>query len=369
MSSTATTIDESASAAAGALTERLLEGTLAVLETACVHLGSRLGLYRAIDRLGAPTSAELAAATSTDERYVREWLEQQAVARILEVDDPEAPANARRFRLPPGHAEALLDAVSPLYGAALPTLAVGCLRPLDALVDAFRSGSGVPYADYGEDTREGIAGMNRPMFHNDLGTAWLPAVPEVDRRLRAEPPARVADLACGVGWSTIAIARAYPLARVDGLDVDGASIARARENLAGADVGERVRFLHADGADPRLEGRYDLVTIFEALHDMARPVEVLRAARALLAADGCVVVADERVADRFTPDGDPTERLMYGFSVLHCLAVGREDEHSAATGTVIRAQTVREYALAAGFAEVETLPIENDFWRFYRLRP
>jgi SAM-dependent methyltransferase len=353
---------------AGALVERVFDGMLALLEIGCMHVGTRLGLYTALRRLGAPTSAELAAATGTDERYVREWLEQQAVARILTVDDPAAPAGERRFSLPDAHATVLTDPLDPLYAGAFPAISIGSLRPLDALLDAFRTGAGVPYADYGADMREGIAGMNRPMFHNELA-GWLAQVPDVDARLRAQPPARVADVACGSGWSTLALARAYPLAGVDGLDVDTASIAQARANLAGTDVGDRVRFLQGDAADPALEGRYDLVTIFEALHDMARPVEALRAARGLLADGGSIVVADERVADAFTPDGDPTERLMYGFSVLHCLAVGREDEHSAATGTVMRAETVRRYAAEAGLARTEVLPIENDFWRFYRLRP
>ena len=354
--------------AAGALAERVLEGMLATLEVACIHIGARLGLYRALQELDGATSPTLAAATGTDERYVREWLEQQAVAGVISVDDPAAPAAERRFRLPAGHDEALLDPVSPYYAAALATLAVGGLAPIDRLIAAFRTGEGVPYADYGVDTREGIAAMNRPMFHNLLGTEWLPAIPDVDARLRAEPPARVADLACGLGWSSIAIARAYPNVRVDGLDSDVASIERARENLAGTEVADRVTFTARDAAAPAGEqGAYDVVTIFEALHDMSEPVAALAAARALLVAGGSVVVADERVADHFRPDGDPTERLMYGFSVLHCLAVGREHEGSAATGTVIRAETVRRYATAAGFARVEVLPIENDFWRFYRL--
>jgi hypothetical protein len=111
------------------------------------------------------------------------------------------------------------------------------------------------------------------------------------------------------------------------------------------------------------------VTVFEALHDMAHPVEALRAARRLLVPGGSVIVADERVADSFGAPADEAERLNYAFSVLHCLAVGREDDHSACTGTVIRAATVEEYARAAGFERFEVLPIENDFWRFYRLSP
>jgi SAM-dependent methyltransferase len=224
----------------------------------------------------------------------------------------------------------------------------------------------VPYPDFGPDTREGIAAFNRPMFVNQLAQEWLPAVPEVHERLRSAP-SRIADIACGQGWSSVSLAAAYPLARVDGFDSDEASVAAARALAAERGLGDRVRAFVQDASDDGLDGEYDLVTIFEALHDMAHPVEALRSARRMLAPGGSVIVADERVADRFGAPADEIERLNYGFSVLHCLAVGREDDHSACTGTVMRADTVERYARDAGFAGFEVLPIEHDFWRFYRL--
>jgi hypothetical protein len=124
-----------------------------------------------------------------------------------------------------------------------------------------------------------------------------------------------------------------------------------------------------DASDPELSGRYDLVTIFEALHDMNHPVEALRAARVSLTENGCVIIADEKVAERFTPDGDELERFNYGWSVLHCLAVGLLDPDSAGTGTMLRPDTLHHYAASAGFTRVDILHIEHDFWRFYRLRP
>ena len=124
-----------------------------------------------------------------------------------------------------------------------------------------------------------------------------------------------------------------------------------------------------DASGPGLEGGYDLVTIFEALHDMNHPVAALEAARAALAPGGCVVVGDERVAERFDAPGDEIERFNYGWSVLHCLPVGTTEEGAAGTGTVIRPDTVRAYAAEAGFARVDVLPVEHDFWRFYRLVP
>jgi len=166
-----------------------------------------------------------------------------------------------------------------------------------------------------------------------------------------------------------AIARAYPKARVDGSDLDVESIAAAQQNLAGTDVADRVAFHNRDAADPGLQGRYDVVYIHEALHDMSYPVDVLRACRGLLAEGGVVIVADERVPDEFTASGDDVERLYYGFSIVHCLPVGMVGDGAVGTGTVMRAPTVRRYAEQAGFGAFEVLPIENDFYRFYWLAP
>jgi 2-polyprenyl-3-methyl-5-hydroxy-6-metoxy-1,4-benzoquinol methylase len=349
-----------------ALIDRLFQATLGTWDILAVYLGDRLGLYRAL--AGKPlTSAELAEATGTHERYVREWVEQQASSGILEVDEADAVAADRRYGLPPGHQEALLDESSLNYIAPIGKLVVACTQPLDALLDDFRSGDGIPYAEYGADLHEGQAAFTRPMFDALLGTEWLPAIPEVDARLKSDPPARVADVACGEGYSTLAIARAYPNAIVDGLDLDEASIAAARRHLEGSGVHDRVTFHLRDAADPELAGRYDLVYIHEALHDMSYPVRVLRACRGLLGEDGSVVIGDERVADKFTVPGDELERFYYGFSILHCLPVGMVGEGAAGTGTVMRSGTVRRYAEEAGFRMFEILPIENDFYRFYRL--
>jgi SAM-dependent methyltransferase len=245
----------------------------------------------------------------------------------------------------------------------------GCLRPLDAVMEAYRTGEGVPYADYGTDLHEGQARFTRPMFDQLLTQEWLPAVPEVHERLLADPPARVADVACGEGRSSLAIARGYPKVRVDGIDVDAASIAAAKEHLAADGVADRVEFHVRDAADKELAGSYDLVYIHEALHDMSYPVEVLSACRALLADGGRLIVADERVPDEFDPPGDEIERFYYGCSIFHCLPVGMVGEGAAGTGTVMRADTVRGYAEQAGLGRFEVLPIENDFYRFYLMAP
>jgi SAM-dependent methyltransferase len=351
------------------LVERLFGSALGAMDLLCVYLGDRLGMYRALADAGPSTSAELASETGVNERYAREWLEQQAMTGILEAVDPDASDAERRYTVPAGHDEVLLDGGSLNHMAPMAQLVVACALPIHAVLDAFRTGEGVPYADYGADLHEGQARFTQPLFDTLLATDWLPAVPTIHDRLDGDPPARVADLACGLGRSSIAIARAYPKVTVDGIDLDQASIARAQQLLPARGVEERVAFHCRDAADPELSGRYDLVTIFEALHDMSYPVDVLRTARGLLSDGGQVLIADERTAERFALDAGDVERLYYGFSVLHCLPVGMVGENAAGTGTVMRADTVRGYAEQAGFASCEVAPIENDFWRFYLLAP
>jgi 2-polyprenyl-3-methyl-5-hydroxy-6-metoxy-1,4-benzoquinol methylase len=352
----------SAAAARDALVERLFEGVLGMTDVYTVYMGDRLGLYEALAD-GKTAEAELAAATGTDQRYLREWLEQQAVTGLIEVDDASKPEHERRYRLPDGYAEVLVDRDDASYMAAFARMMAGLVRPLPRVIEAFRTGEGIPYADFEPDFLEGQGDMNRVQFINFLASDWMPGLPDVHRRLQAG--GRIADVACGTGWSTIALARAYPQAEVHGLDLDEASIELARANAA--QEGMKIPFEVRDAADPGLRGGYDLVTCFEAVHDMARPVESLRGMRSLLANSGVLLIADERVAEEFTAPGDEVERLMYGFSLFHCLAVGREEQPSAATGTAMRPDTLREYAEGAGFTRFEVLPIENDFWRFYRL--
>lgn len=349
-----------------ALIGRIFQSVLGAMDLFNLYLGDRLGLYRALAEGGPATSAELAARAGIAERYAREWLEQQAVGGILEVDDAANEASARRYSLPSGHDEVLLDQDSLSYLAYVARWLPSIGQATPALVEAFRTGGGVSWAAYGLDAREGQAEQNRPIFLNLLGSDWLPAIQDVHVRLQADPPARVADIGCGAGWSSIALAKAYPRAQVDGFDLDEPSIDLARTNAAEHGVADRLSFQVRDVSDPALAGQYDLVMGFEMLHDLSRPVEALRVMRGLLAEGGSVLIMDEKVAERFTAPGDDTERLYYGFSTLCCLPAGMAEQPSAATGTVMRPDTLREYAQAAGFRDVEVLPIEHEQFRFYR---
>lgn len=351
---------------AAALAERLFHDMVGALELLTVYLGERLGLYRALDSGGPATSSELAGRTGTAERYIREWLEHHAASGLLEVDDPAADALSRRYRLPSAHAAVLADPDDVRYRAVSGVEIVRAGRQLPQLAEAFRTGGAPPPLPW---PPEGRPDYNRAMFLNLLGAQWLPGIPEVHRRLRHEPPACVADLACGAGWSSIAMAQAYPLIRVDGFDLDPDVIAAARRNAEEAGVSGRVTFAVTDACGLASSGRFDLVTIFEGLHDMARPADALRAARGMLGPGGSVIVADEPVEDEFRAPASDHERYHYGWSVVSCLPGAMGDPATAATGAVMRLGTLRRYAGQAGFRGLEVLPIETDILRFYRLTP
>ena len=347
-----------------ALRERIFGNAVAALELYTVYLGERLGLYRALAEGGPASSSQLADRTGTAERYVREWLEQHAASGLIDVDEPRAAPLVRRYRLPVEHIPVLADRDDVRYEAHTGVDIVRAGRRLPELVEAFRVGNAPPPLPW---EPEGRAEPNRARFINLLGNQWLPAIADVDVRLRAQPPARVADVACGTGWSSIAMAQAYPGIRVDGVDLDHDAITAARQNAERAGVADRVTFSVTDAADLGGPGGYDLVTIFEALHDMARPVDALSAARQILAPDGTVLVVDGLVNDEFTAPASARERTEYGWSVVSCLPGAMADPQTAATGAVLRPSVLRRYALEAGFRDVQTLPIDTDYWRFYRL--
>src|SRR5690348_4537956 len=349
-----------------ALADRLFRDMTGALELLTVYLGEQLGLYQALHADGPATSAELAARTGTTERYIREWLEHHAAGGLLEVDDPAAGPLARRYSLPPGHAAVLADTGDVRYQAFNGTEIVRAARWMPQVAEAMRSGGAPPPLPWAP---EGRPEFNRAVFLNLLGRQWLPTIAGVDLRLRGEPPARVADLACGTGWSSIAMAQAYPLISVDGFDLDANAIQAARRNAQETGLADRVTFTAADASGPGVQGRYDLVTILEALHDMSRPADALRVARGLLAERGCVIVADELVEDEFTAPASIEEQYHYGWSVVACLPAVMGDPDTAATGAVMRPATLRRYAQEAGFQGLEILPVDAGMLRFYRLTP
>jgi SAM-dependent methyltransferase len=369
MNTTAETTEQTGQGRQDEIAERLFAAATGAFELSHVWLGLRLGLYAAMAHGPEVTPGELAAKAGIAERYAREWLEEQAVAGLVDVAADADDPSARRYRLADDQAAVLVDEESPWLLGPVALGVVGIARTLPEVLDAFRSGSGVPYASYGRDVRDCISRLNRPMFKHQLAAEWLAGMPDLLERLTAASAPRIADLGCGTGWSSIELARAFPRASVDGLDSDPSSVEEARRNAKAAGVEDRVRFHCVDGADSTLAGPYDLVCAFECVHDFAQPVAVLRAARRSLASGGVVLIGDERAADSFQAPGDELERFLYGWSAIHCLPATLAEPDSAGTGTVMRTATLRDYAKEAGLTRFEVLPVEHDFWRFYRLEP
>ena len=347
--------------------EHLFESLLGTFNALTVSLGDQLGLYDELHHRGPLTYDELAAGAGIDPRYAREWLEQQTVAGILTCDDPSLPADQRRYSVPEEHVPVIADQDDLSFFRPFLNAAAAAAQQLPALVEAYRTGEGVPWHRYGDLMRSAQGLGNRPLFLNVLGQEWLPSIPDVHARLVAG--GRVADVGCGDGWSTVGMALAYPEITVDGFDIDKASVDAANSTAASYGLSDRVRVHLVDAAVVEGHPGYDLVTAFECVHDMGDPVSVLGHMRRIANEGGAVVVMDERVPDEFTGHGDPVEQLFYGFSTLVCLPDGLSHDGSVGTGTVMRVDTLRRYAEEAGFSRLEVLPIEHETFRFYRLHP
>jgi 2-polyprenyl-3-methyl-5-hydroxy-6-metoxy-1,4-benzoquinol methylase len=346
-----------------AFVRRMNDATLGAFDIASTYLGVKLGLYRSLHDVGPATAAELAGRTGANGRLVREWLEQQGAAELLEAT---YDGSEWRFALPAAHADVLLDpdALDGVAGTVVSLVAD--LAQVPRLVEAFRTGVGIPYADYGLDQVEGQAIGSRPVYRAEI-ESWFAAIPELAPRL-ADGSARVLDIGCGTGWSSVCIAQAYPGVTVDGVDLDPAAIEAAQRVAVKEGVADRVGFEVRDAATLSGAG-YDVATMFEMLHDLPRPVEALRGAREALGPGGVVLVADEPVGDAYAGAADEDERRHYGWSLLHCLPASMTEPGSAATGTLMRPDTLRRYAREAGFAAVEVLPVDSVAFRLYLLRP
>ena len=328
------------------------------------------GLYQALAEHAALSPAGLADATGITERYAREWLEQQAAAGFLEVTGGTTPAD-RTFSLPVEHVPVLLQPTHPAHFGAAGQLLQAVAAAVPAVADAHLRGDGVAFDLFGGDLRAAIGAINRPGFVHGI-RVWVGALPDVADRLDLDG-GLVLDVGSGEGWSSIALAKEFPLATVVGVDLDPASVEAARRHAREYGVEDRVTFTVANAADQQAlraatgGGPVTLVTVFQALHDMGRPADALAAVRGLLAGHGAVLVGDEAGADTYEAPATEDQRLKYAMSVLHCLPATTAEHPGDPNGTVLRTDTVRAWASAAGFEGVQVLDVEHPFWRFYRL--
>jgi len=340
---------------------RVLDDMAAAMAGFMCALGDRLGLFAALAAAGPATSAEFADRTGVDERYVRDWLGSLGSRGYLELDRPSG-----RYALGPEQAMVLAAEGTPLFmGGAFEQL-TGVIGPLERVLCAAREGTGVPPDAYGPAMHRGMERISAAWFDHMLVPLWIPAVPDVAERLAAG--ADVADIGCGSGRALVALASAFEASRFVGVDLFEGVVERARANAAAAGVDGRLAFECRDAVDG-LAGDYDLVTMFDVLHDIAQPVEVLRGVRRSLRPDGTLLLMEMRSADRREDNAGPIATMLYATSVLFCvptsIATGGEG-----LGTLgLPEARVRELCAEAGFGSVDRLPIENPFNVLYAARP
>jgi SAM-dependent methyltransferase len=311
-----------------------------------LHIGDRLGLYRAMAGAGPITSTELATRTGTTERYVREWLSNQAAGGYVTYD----PATAT-FELPPEQAMVVAHEDSPVFLAGAFETIASCYADHDAFVDAFRTGAGIGWGDHDLRLYSGALRLFRPGYQANLVSAWLPALDGVVDKLRVG--ASVADIGCGLGASTIIMAEAFKRSSFAGYDIHDLSISAARDAATEAGVADRAAFEVATAKDFPGSG-YDLVCMFDCLHDMGDPVGAARRIRESLAADGTFMLVEPAAGEHLEDNLNPVGRTYYGLSTVICTPSSLAQEVGRGLGAQAGELQLGEVLREAGFSRVRT---------------
>jgi SAM-dependent methyltransferase len=339
---------------------KAVEEVGATLNAALVVMGDRLGLYRALAEAGPLEPGSLAERTGTRERLVREWLNAQAAGGYIEYDSATG-----RYALPPEQAVALTDESSPAYVPGFFQIALGSVTDYGHITEAARDGGGFGWGEHNHDVLEGCERFFRPGYHANLVDAWLPALDGVIEKL--EQGARVADIGCGHGASTILMAEAFPNSRFVGSDYHDGSIATARLRAEEARVADRARFETAPAAQHPGDG-YDLVTMFDCLHDMGDPVGAAKHVRDLLASDGTWMIVEPAAGDRVEDNLNPVGRAYYGFSTLLCTPASLSQEVGLALGAQAGEARIREVVESGGLTRFRRVA-ETPFNFVFEARP
>jgi len=339
---------------------RAVDEVGATLNAALVVMGDKLGLYRALADSGPCTPSELADRSGTSVRYVEEWLNAQAAGGYVAYDP-----DSRTYALPAEQAVALTDASSPAYLPGFFQLALGSVMGSPSITRAARTGEGFGWHEQTHDVHEGCERFFRPGYNANLVATWLPALDGVVAKL--ERGARVADIGCGHGASTILMAEAFPRSTFVGSDYHAGSIATARTRAEQAAVSERVRFEATPAAGDIGHG-YDLVTMFDSLHDMGDPVSAARRVRAMLAPDGTWMIVEPAAGDRVEDNLNPVGRAYYGFSTLLCTPSSLSQEVGLALGAQAGEARIRVVVAEAGFSRFRRVA-ETPFNFVYEARP
>jgi 2-polyprenyl-3-methyl-5-hydroxy-6-metoxy-1,4-benzoquinol methylase len=332
----------------------------AALQGALSYIGDRLGIFRELAAAGHVTSAELASRTGLSERYLREWLGAMTAAKYIEFDPQSG-----RYAMPAEHAMVLANENSPFFMGGFMQMVVPEVGMAPRLMQSFRTGTGVPQSEYPAEVFEAIERSSAPMYRHSLVRKWLPSMPQVVESLTNGGEAL--DVGCGSGRAVIAIASAFPKARVSGYDAHLGSIERARTNAKSAGVEERVSFEVVDCT--RLPAaRFDFISVFDVVHDSVDPAGLLRSIREALKADGTCLMVEVNVSSRLEDNLNPMGRMMYAASTLYCMTVSLA-HNGAGIGALMGEEKARELARAARFARFQRLSVKDAFSALYELRP
>jgi 2-polyprenyl-3-methyl-5-hydroxy-6-metoxy-1,4-benzoquinol methylase len=310
------------------------------MSTPLVILGDQLGLYKAMFKSGPMTPAELAKQTGTVERYIREWLGNQAASGYVTYD----PASGK-YTLPPEQAQALADETSPVFLAGAFQVIAAALKALPRIAENFRTGAGLDWCEHDKGLFEGTERFFRPNYLGNLVRSWIPALEGVEQKLRAGVTA--ADVGCGHGASTILMAQAYPKSKFIGFDYHEPSIQVARKRAQAAGVADRVTFEAADSTKFPGKG-YQLVAHFDCLHDMGDPVGAARHVRETLAPDGTWMIVEPFAGQKVEENLNPVGRVYYAASTMICVPASLA-HHGPALGAQAGKARLREVVTAGGF--------------------
>jgi 2-polyprenyl-3-methyl-5-hydroxy-6-metoxy-1,4-benzoquinol methylase len=342
------------------LAERIINETNSAVSCLTLYLGHKLDLFNSLKSEGPVTSEELSKKTKYSERYLREWLECMTANGYIDYDP-----TTRKFSISEEHVRVLCDRDSIAYTIPFVYWAPTLSLATDKLLEAFRTGKGVPYSAYGSEVLFAQGEGNRPMFVNDI-SRWISSMSDIENRLWSRG-GRVLDVGCGDGWASIALAKSFPLVKIDAIDVDLTSINNASKNIKEVGLSGRI-YAYANPIEKApLKEKYDLVMTFESVHDMAYPIDALRKMKDMVSENGAVLVGDVKMKEKVEEKNDFVGKLYYNFSVLMCLPQSMEYPNSQATGAAMAPSTFRRYAKEAGFSKIDMLPIEHSLWQFYRL--
>jgi 2-polyprenyl-3-methyl-5-hydroxy-6-metoxy-1,4-benzoquinol methylase len=339
--------------------DRLLRDNAASVRCALNYIGDKLGLFKALQQAGSTTVADFAKRTGMQERYLKEWLGAMVSAEYVEYD-----AQKQTYHLTPEKAAFLADEASPMFSASMFSIVKALWDVTPKVSECFKTGGGVPHSEQSQEMDCGTERFSQVYFDHHLTQEWIPAVSGLEEKL--SKGAHVADVGCGNGQSVFTLAKKYPQAEVWGFDNFAPVIDEANKRLAGQGL-KNAHFAAKGAAEVENKGKFDFVTTFDVIHDMADPLGGLRAIREMLKPDGVYMMVEMNVSDRLEENINPFASMLYSISTLYCMTVSLA-ENGKGVGACMGEGPARAMAMEAGFTKFERLPVNHPFAAIYILK-